>query len=337
MKCIIKSVLYSALLLSFFSCERMIFENDKASVDPEANFEYLWNECNKKYAYFELKDIDWEQLKKKYSAQIYNGMSQDALFSVLGSMLTELKDGHTNLISPFRTSAFNVEQLGQDNFDWRIISDNYFSDGTYYHSGPFIHNFLKDKQLGYVYLSSFTGTINDISLDFILDKYKDTKGLVLDLRENGGGVADDVFLILSRFIEEPTLLGYSRIKNGPGTNDFSQPEPIYLFPWEGIRYNKKIAVLTDRGTYSAGSFTALFTKALPHMVLIGDTTGGGLGLPNGGQLPNGWFYRFSTAQALTLDGKPDYEDGVPPDIHVLFNWEDRTKDEILEQAIEELL
>lgn len=337
MKRIIKSIIYSVLLLSFFSCERMIFEKDRASTDPKVNFEYLWNECNKKYAYFDLKGIDWEQVKQTYSAKLYAGMSEDSLFNVLGAMLKELKDGHTNLQSLFNTSIFNVEQLGQDNFDWRIISDNYFHNGTFYYSGPFTHNFLKGNQLGYVRLASFTGTINDESLDFILEKYKDTKGLILDLRENGGGVASDVFQILSRFVEQPTLLSYSRIKSGPGPNDFSQPEPVYIFPWEGIRYNKKVAVLTDRGTYSAGSFTALSTKALPQMILIGDTTGGGLGLPNGGQLPNGWFYRFSMTQALTLDKKPDYEDGVPPDIHVLFNWKDRTKDEILERAIEELL
>ncbi len=66
------------------------------------------------------------------------------------------------------------------------------------------------------------------------------------------------------------------------------------------------------------------------------TTGGGLGLPNGGQLPNGWTYRFSITQALTLDKNPNYENGVPPDIRVLFNWKDLTKDEILERAIAEL-
>lgn len=105
---------------------------------------------------------------------------------------------------------------------------------------------------------------------------------------------------------------------------------------DGPRYLKKVVVLTDRGTYSAGSFTALGTKAIPNMVLIGDTTGGGLGMPNGGQLPNGWTYRFSITQSLTLDKKPDYENGVPADIPVSFDWSDLTKDEILEAAIAEL-
>lgn len=63
---------------------------------------------------------------------------------------------------------------------------------------------------------------------------------------------------------------------------------------------------------------------------------GGLGLPNGGQLPNGWTYRFSISQALTLDFNPAYENGVPPNISVSFDWNDLTKDEILERAILEL-
>ena len=132
-------------------------------------------------------------------------------------------------------------------------------------------------------------------------------------------------------------MNYSRIKNGPNHNDFSEVEPVYVKPYDGIRYTKPVKVLVDRGTYSAGSFTSLATKALDNMTLIGDTTGGGLGLPNGGQLPNGWTYRFSISQALTLDKSADYENGIPPDIHILFDWSNLNRDEILERAIQELL
>lgn len=78
-------------------------------------------------------------------------------------------------------------------------------------------------------------------------------------------------------------------------------------------------------------------KALPKVVLVGDTTGGGLGIPNGGQLPNGWLYRFSVTQTLTLSKSPDFENGVPPEIRVLFDWITLKKDEILERVIIELL
>jgi C-terminal processing protease CtpA/Prc len=323
-------LLVSTLLLT--SCEKIFIEKDLATTNAQANFDYLWKECNEKYAYFDLKGINWDQIKIKYQAKIYNGMGQDSLFKVMGGMLTELRDDHTNLISNFNVSSFGVKYLSQDNFDWRIITDNYLNQ-DFYRSGPFTHNFIDSGNIGYIRFPSYTGSINPGNIDFILSKYKNTKGLILDIRENGGGAVSDVFELLSRFVETETLLNYSRIKIGVGHNDFSEAQPVYVSPYEGRRYTKKVAVLTDRGTYSAGSFTALATKAIPNLILIGDTTGGGLGLPNGGQLPNGWSYRFSITQALTLDKKPDYENGVPPDIYAIFDWNDLTKDEVIERAI----
>jgi C-terminal processing protease CtpA/Prc len=321
--------------LNAVSCEKVFFEENLATTDAQKNFDYLWNEVDQKYSYFELKGIDWDAVKTEYSTQLYADMPQDSLFNVLGDMLTELEDDHVNLISNFNISFFGTEFLGQDNFYGRLIQENYL-ERDYYVSGPFAHDFLDNGEIGYVYFPSFQGTINSTNIDFIIERYKDTKGLILDLRENGGGAVTDIFSLLSRFVEERTLTHYSRIKNGPGRNDFSEAEPVFVTPYSGIRYTKPVIMLIDRGTYSAGSFTALATKALPNITLIGDTTGGGLGLPNGGQLPNGWTYRFSITQALTLDQRPDYENGVPPDIQVLFDWNDLTTDEVLERAILEL-
>ena len=328
------SIIVIALIL-FTSCEKLIFEKDQMATSPKENFEYLWKECDTKYSFFDLKGIDWNQVKKTYEAKLYDGMSEDSLFNVLGAMLTELRDDHTNLVSPFDVSRFGVNYLGQDNFDFRIIEDNYLNR-DFQISGPFIHNFIDSGKVGYVRFGAFTGTIDATNFDHVLNKYKDTKGLILDLRENGGGAVTDVFSLLERFVDTRTLVNYSRIKTGPGHNDLSESKPVYVNPYNGQRYTKKVAVLTDRGTYSAGSFTSLAAKAIPNMVLIGDTTGGGLGLPNGGQLPNGWTYRFSITQALTLDKNPNYENGVPPDINVQIDWSDRTKDEIIERALLEL-
>ena len=133
------------------------------------------------------------------------------------------------------------------------------------------------------------------------------------------------------------MVNYAIIKTGPAHDDFSDPEPVIVEPHDGIRYEKPVMVLTDRGTYSSGSLLALATKALPNVTLVGDTTGGGLGMPNGGQLPNGWSYRFSITQSLTLDHRPDYENGVPPDSPTQLDWSDLTRDEILEEAIKLIL
>lgn len=322
--------------LSLSSCEKMLFEEGLASTHPQENFEYLWNECYEKYAYFDLKGVDWDQVRAEYSSKIYAGMSEDSLFNVLGGMLGELKDDHANLISNFNTSFYGIEYQSQDNFDWRVIVDHYITE-DYYISGPFVHGYIANKEIGYIRLSSFANTINSENLDFIFDRYKNTKGIILDIRKNGGGAIANVFKILSRLVDSETLVYYSRIKAGVENDNFTNPSGAYVQPYDGIRYTKGVMVLTDRGTYSSGSLLALATKALPNVSLVGDTTGGGLGMPNGGQLPNGWTYRFSITQTLTLDKNPDYENGVPPDVMAQFDWNDLSKDEILEMAIDELL
>ncbi len=323
-------------LLFGSSCERVLFKEDMESSDPYLNFDYLWKECDEHYSFFDLKDIDWDQVYDRYEAMLYPEMSDDSLFQVLGQMLNELRDGHVNLISNFNVSFYDVNGLGQDNYNWRTVTDHYI--GTdYYISGPFVNDFLADGAIGYIRYSSFTGTADYTNLDFVLSRFRNTEGIIFDIRENGGGVASDIFWILSHFVDRPTLLYYSRIKNGPAHDDFSERDEAVLDPYQGIRYLQDVIVLTDRGTYSAGSFMALACKALDRMTLMGDTTGGGLGMPNGGQLPNGWTYRFSITQSLTLDGNPEYENGVPPDVPAFFDWENINRDEVLDLAIETLL
>ncbi|PID95601.1 MAG: peptidase S41 [Bacteroidetes bacterium] len=330
------NVIYILVLLLLAGCEGNFFDLNYQSVKPKDNFEYLWNECNEKYAYFELKKINWDSIREEYQQYLYMEMTDDSLFSVLGGMLSELKDDHTNLISNFNISRFGVRYLGQDNFDWRIIEDHYIGH-DYFISGPFKHQFLSHHNIGYIRFAEFPGSINDQNIDYVLSKYRHTDGLILDLRENGGGAVTDIFNLLGRFIDKKTLIYYSRIKNGIAHDAFSAPQPVYIYPKGKKQYLKKVIMLTDRGTYSAGSVTALSTKAMPNITLMGDTTGGGLGLPNGGQLPNGWRYRFSVTQALTLDLSPDYEQGVPPDRTVLFDWNNLEKDEILDAAIQEIV
>ncbi len=332
-----KYSIYAVILISLFfsSCDQIVFGDDLESSNAQENFDYLWTECSERYTFFDLKDIDWEAVRVKYQAQITEGMDEVELFDVLANMLNELKDGHVNLISNFNVSFFPFDQIGQDNFDFRIIEDNYLPT-NYFVSGPFRHDFIAGGEVGYIRYGSFTGTVSEKNLGFILERYKDTKGLILDLRENGGGAVSDVYAILRRFITEETIVARSRIKSGPGKNDFTPLEDAVVTPTSGVSYDKKVIVLIDRGTYSAGSFFSLATKELPNLVLVGDFTGGGLGAPNGGELPNGWEYRFSITQTLDLNGN-NYENGVPPDIEAFVDWEDRTKDEVIERALLELL
>ena len=332
-----KIIIAIAVLISFASCEKAIFKKKGNSLDAKANFDYLWQQCDMRYAYFSYKNIDWNAMHAKYAAKVYDGMSDDSLFNVMGAMLNELRDGHVNLISPFNISVFDVDLLGPDNVDDRVILENYIGTDRVI-TGPFTHDFLRNKEIGYIRFTSFPGSVDNNQLDYILDRYKDTKGLIFDIRQNGGGVINDAYTILSRFIDKETYVYQSVGKTGPGHDEFGKPEKSLLSPAESnIKYLKKIVVLTDRGTYSSGSFFTLMSIAIPNMTIIGDTTGGGLGLPNGGQLPNGWTYRCSITQALDIYGN-NYENGVPPDKRVVVSKARLAQgiDDVLEAAMNEI-
>jgi C-terminal processing protease CtpA/Prc len=337
------------LSMTFASCERGFFEDEYDEEDPYESFDYLWEQVDRRYSYFKVKNIDWNAKRVQYRSRIFPGISQDSLFRVLGGMLTELRDDHANLRSSFNVSAYRLRLSGPDNYDQRIVEDNYIGR-DYYVSGPFIHNWIENGEIGYIRFGAFTGIVDNINLDFVLSRYRNAKGLILDLRENGGGTVNDMFGILSRLVDQNTLLFKSRIRNGEDHDDFSDLENAIVTPYEGIRFTQKpVMMLVDRGTYSAGSFTALASISLLNVKLVGDTTGGGLGLPNGGYLPNGWFYRFSTTQAFTnqqgamieagLEAQvnaENYENGVPPDIRVLLDRTDLAVDEVIERAIQEI-
>jgi len=338
-------------LISFFliGCEKAFFEDEYDEEDPFESFDYLWEQVDRRYSYFKVKNINWEQKRNVYRSQLYHGMSQDSLFNVLGGLMTELRDDHANLRSTFNVSAYRVLFDGPDNYDQRIVEDNYIGR-DYYVSGPFIHNWISNGEIGYVRFGAFTGAVDNVNLNFVLSRYRNAKGLILDLRENGGGSVNDMYGILARLIDQNTVVFKSRIRDGEAHDDFSDLENAIVEPYDGPRFTQKpVMILVDRGTYSAGSFTALASISLLNVKLVGDTTGGGLGLPNGGYLPNGWFYRFSITQAFTnqqafllesgqeeLVNAQNYENGVPPDIRVLLDRTDLSLDEVIERAIQEI-
>ncbi|MEM8893136.1 MAG: S41 family peptidase [Bacteroidota bacterium] len=327
-----KGINWILLLILFTGCEEILFEEEKSDT-PISNFDHLWEAADQRYSFFELKGIDWDEYYRTNRPRVDNSMSDIELFDLLAEMLNSLRDGHVNLVSPFNVSRFDIDFLGPDNFEWRIIKENYIGD-DFLITGPFSHDFLADGEVGYIRYSSFSATITDFDMAFIASRYRNTRGLILDLRENGGGSISNVYRLLDRFQRQPVFLYTSQIKSGPGHEEFTTAAEVFTDP-DPPFYTSPIVVLTDRQSYSASSLFTLGARAMPNMTVIGDTTGGGLGLPNGGQLPNGWTYRFSITRTLDPQGN-NFENGVPPDIVSLMTDEERVNgvDRVIEDAID---
>lgn len=83
-----------------------------------------------------------------------------------------------------------------------------------------------DNNIGYIRYESFSDGVGEGNLDEVLYYLQICNGLIIDVRDNGGGNLTNSTRIASRFTEEKTLTGYIKHKTGPGHNDFSEMEPI---------------------------------------------------------------------------------------------------------------
>lgn len=280
--------------------------------DQAGNFEALWSVVDQHYCFFREKGVDWDSVHAAYAPRIRSNMTSTELFSVCAEMLAELRDGHTNLIAPFEVSYYR--QWWSDypaNFNLRVVQEYYFNF-NYKQTSGMTYGMLTDN-VGYIYYPSFSTTVGEGNLDWVLLDLRDAAGLIIDVRDNGGGDMSNVERLVSRFIDHEITAGYISHKTGPGHDDFSEPYAYHYRPADGGHYlwGKPVVVLTNRGTFSAANNFVSVMKSIPGVKIIGATTGGGSGMPFNSEIPNGWGVRFSACSVLDPEGNPT-EDGVTP-------------------------
>ena len=299
--------------------------------DPRGNFEALWKIMDEHYCFFQYKEIDWNQVYTKYSQRIDNSMNDESLFLVLNDMLQELQDGHVNLSTPFDIGRYwKWFEDYPRNFN-SILLDNYL-DSPYAISGGIRYKILEDN-IGYMYYGDFSSGLGDANIDYIINKFAVCDGIIIDVRDNGGGLLSNAEKLAARFVNEKTLTGYIQHKTGKGHDEFSKPFARYNEPSTRLRYQKPVVVLTNRSCFSATNDFVNAMRYCPNVTIMGDKTGGGSGLPFNSELPNGWAVRFSACPIF--DAKmQQIEFGIDPDIHVDLLDADviKGKDTLIETA-----
>ncbi len=318
-------------LLTFFTFSSCIRE-EKVSNSPQGNFEALWKMMDERYCFFKEKEIDWNDVYHKYAPLITEDMTDRGLFEVLGKMLEELKDGHVNLSSTFNLARYwKWYQDYPRNFN-ESIQELFYLGTNYNIAGGLKYTILKDN-IGYIYYGDFMAPISNSNLNQALSELAICNGLIIDIRNNGGGSITNSTRLAERFTNQKVHVGFIRHKTGKGHDDFSTPKPIYIEPSKGIRWQKKVALLTNRHTYSAANDFVNSMRYFPNVTLIGDKTGGGSGLPFSSELPNGWGVRFSASPHY--DAEMNFiEYGIEPTIKVDMKYDDMIKgyDTIIEVA-----
>lgn len=322
-------------ILSLGSC----VDEEEYAHNPRGNFEALWKIVDEHYCFFDYKKeqygLDWNAVYDKYSRQIADDMTDNQLFEVLGNMLGELKDGHVNMYSSWDVAR---------NWSWHENYPSNLSDtlinrylSTDYRIASGMRYRILDDNIGYIRLQSFASSMGEGNLDEILYYLMPCNALIIDIRDNGGGLVTSAEQLAARFTNSTLLVGYMQHKTGRGHSDFSSMQEQHLKPSKGIRWQKRVAVLTNRSVYSAANEFVKYMRCCPNVVQIGDRTGGGAGMPYSSELPIGWSIRFSACPMYDKDGNST-EFGIAPDYDVQLSQTDllRGKDTIIEKAREVL-
>lgn len=284
---------------------------------PTGNFEALWHIIDEHYCFFDYKQhvygLDWQEVYNKYKVRVNDNMSETQLFEVLCDMLSELRDGHVNLISSMDYGRY---------WAWHEAYPQNYSDtlerrylGTDYRIAGGMSYRILDDNIGYIRYASFASPVGEGNMDDCFSYLALCRGLIIDIRNNGGGELTTAERLAARFVQEKTLVSYMQHKTGTGHSDFSQLEARYLEPSSNLRWHKGVCVLTNRSVFSAANDFAVMMHALPNVKLVGDHTGGGSGMPMSSSLPNGWSVRYSTCPIYDKN-KQQTEFGIDPDVSV---------------------
>ncbi|WP_291559665.1 MULTISPECIES: S41 family peptidase [unclassified Clostridium] len=336
----------SIILFVFIACGYMIYKpynsnitNDVQLTEEEKleDFEYMHAILKENYPYFEvnkrLNGIDWLSKKDEYIDRIKATTNDDTYFNELNSILSELKNGHTNTLDKWfysyakdiyeRDKKFNKAWVKQLNNPKAInrYSNIPESKGRFEGSENNIiadniktHTFEKEK-IGYLAIHSFNTFNIEEDMKTIkpfLESIKDYKGLIIDIRGNGGGDtrywSNNIVPMLinnkvkcihysafrggdftEAFLESRRGVGYGgsgsisditggKLKNIPPelSKDFKYYDEfrIILNPKNSIGFNGKIYLLTDGGVFSAAEAFSVFAKSTEFATLVGETTGG---------------------------------------------------------------
>ena len=321
-----------------FSCEDIILKPATSNQNIE-DFEAAWNRVNEVYPFLKFKKINWDSIYTVYHPRV-EAARGDEFYFVLHDLLAELKDGHV---------YYHTDGGGEV---YPFYPQRHFKDRHAY--SPFVVRTYFDKELrvtesrsaeyeilpdniGYVFLSDFHENYLMNEFPNILEYLKNTKGLIIDIRQKRGGSSQNVDAVVTRFMTDSL----------EWPNVFCLGELIDISPFQPkgpFTYTNPVVVLINGSTFSAGELTTEILKQLPNVTAVGDTTGGGLGSGSSCpseksisafKLPSGKLISTPTGYIEGYDGQQIEWLGVPPDIRVEQTEEDilNGRDKQLEFAI----
>lgn len=165
-----------------------------------------------------------------------------------------------------------------------------------------------ENNIGYIEFSSFDdGTAEEFKTKFEELQEQGIKSLIIDLRNNGGGIVDEALKIADYILEKDDVILYEVDKNGKETVEKSKNDPIINMP---------IIILTNENTASSSEILAGALKDYGKAKIVGTKTYGKGVIQQLLTLPDGSGLKITSEEYLTPDKTKINEIGIEPDEEV---------------------
>ncbi len=284
------------------------------AITPElaaAAFDQLWNAFDSDYAMFVLRpEVDWDALKTQERPLALASQSTYEFAGVCADMLKPLRDLHVWLtVSGAYVPVYDRPRPSNAN-------PNAYASllGSLNGSSSSLQWAVTPDHVGFIAIYNWTDSSLPTQFDAALEYMRNTRGLIIDVRLNGGGSEPLAQQVAARFIDQQVTYAYSQYRNGPLHTNLTEKLPRTLSPRGPFRYDRPVIVLIGQKCMSSNeSFIAMMTRA-PQVVTMGDHTAGSSGNPEIIQLPLDMTVSVPQWIDYLPDGTPLDEKGITPDL-----------------------
>ncbi len=306
--------------------------------DYQSYLDMVWELYDQKYVGFDEKDVDWDALRDEYSQLAENVSSYEELQALITEMVGELED---------KNAWFHRDSLGivpiyspdiEVNYDYFLLMELLEPWEFQWYDANW--GLCVIDTIPYFAIKRFHYFFTFMHFSDEVVKYLDAPGMIIDIR-----MSDDISLvpaeqIPSLFADHQRTSFFTQYRTGPEHDDLS-PLVIHETTPVAWAYTKTIVLLVGEQNIGAAEAFASVMGQMPHVTIIGDTTGGGGNTPcyfNQIYWPL-WedlsitcpFARIFTADTISIEGN-----GILPDIYIQTTPADflAGHDPVLEYAIE---